>query len=359
MPSDPHSAYGSSAPAPVTATLPGSVLVMAGDPMAMLPVEAREKYRKLEQERDDAGLLVRATVADQQQLQIDVQRHRNRIKELQTPRGAGGFGLSDDALQVVQERRALDGKLVEHRRLAARAEELGAKFQKAGEIVRAIEQGVAAHPAGCIGQMVEAETPTLKGRSIIDAIEARRRRVGQLKSDLRRILTAPWPSAMAKKKMRAQVVQLAESGAPRTGSAIAWDEPVAFPTRTYQVQVLNADPNAIGFVELPDVLGLFAWLYRDALVAALDREIDDCADDPSALTGEQRQEAEAEVLADLLAVEREECRLIEIAQAQGQPADYRVDCDPRAILGFEWVAAPSSAARESDGEFGLVRHFGP
>ncbi len=63
------------------------------------------------------------------------------------------------------------------------------------------------------------------------------------------------------------------------------------------------------------------------------------------MTAEQRQKAEAEVLADLLAVEREECGVIELAKSQNLPADYRLDCDPRAILGFEWVTAPPPIAR--------------
>ncbi len=104
--------------------------VRAGDQMEVLPSEAREKLRALEQERDDAGILIRATVEDQQQLRLDILRHQNRIKELQTPRGVGGFG--DDAPQVVQERGMLDKKLAEPRRLDARNEDRGATFQKAG-----------------------------------------------------------------------------------------------------------------------------------------------------------------------------------------------------------------------------------
>ncbi|MCK1640337.1 hypothetical protein IVA95_22690 [Bradyrhizobium sp. 157] len=110
---------------------------------------------------------------------------------------------------------------------------------------------------------------------------------------------------------------------------------------------------------MPDTLGLFAWLYRDALIAALDREIDAIADDENALTAEQRRDAETDLLGDLLQAERDECSLIEIAQSQGLPANFRVDCDPRAILGFEWVTAPSPAAPEDAGQGGLVRHVDP
>jgi hypothetical protein len=89
---------------------------------------------------------------------------------------------------------------------------------------------------------------------------------------------------------------------------------------------------------LPDTLALIAWLHRDTLIAALDREIDEAADDKNAMTLEQRRKAETQMLADLLAVSREECALSEAAQAQGIAIDYRTDCDARAILGIEWVA---------------------
>jgi hypothetical protein len=342
----------------VAGPLQAMMAMRTGDPMDVLPNEAREKYREFEQKRDEAGILVRAIVEDEQQLRIDVQRHKNRIKELQTPRGAGGFGLGDGAPQVVQERRMLDEKLDEQRRLIARRDDRGIIFQRAAQLISNIEQGVAGRPAVCIGQMVKVDTPFFKG-NIIDAIEGRRRRGRELKADLHRVRSAPWPSSIAKKKMRERIEQLAETGAPRADAAIETDQPVTFPTRTYQVQVLNADPSAVGFVELPDALGLFAWLYRDALIAALDREIDGCADDPNALTAEQRRKAEAEIHADLLAIEREECALVEVAQSQGLSADYRIDCNPRAILGIEWIAAPPPAAPEDAGQAGVVRHVGP
>jgi hypothetical protein len=342
----------------VEGPLQAMMAMRTGDPTEVLPSEAREKYRVLEQKRDDAGILVRAIVEDQQQLRLDVLRHQNRIKELQTPRGAGGFGLGDDAPQVAQERRMLDGKVAEQRRLMALSEVRGATFQNAGRLIRNIEQAVAARPAGCIGQMVKVDPPTFKG-DILNAIEGRRRRGRELKADLHRVRSAPWPSSIAKEKMRERIEQLAESGAPRADQAIEHDAPISFPTQTHQVRVFNADPSAVGFAELPDTLGLFAWLYRDALIAALDREIDEVADDPNALTGEQRRKTEADILADLLAVEREECALIDLAKSQHLPADYRADCDARAILGIEWVAAPPPIAREDEGQAGIIRRVGP
>jgi hypothetical protein len=69
-----------------------------------------------------------------------------------------------------------------------------------------------------------------------------------------------------------------------------------------------------------------SWLHKSALISALDREIDTEADDKAALSHETRQQREAEVLGDLLAVERDEAALVWQAQAQGLPVELRTDC---------------------------------
>ncbi|MEZ2144933.1 hypothetical protein AAE026_21975 [Bradyrhizobium sp. DN5] len=342
----------------VAGPLQAMMAMRTGDPMEVLPNEAREKFRELEQKRGDAGILVRAIVEDQQQLRIDIQRHQNRIKELQTPRGTGGFDLGDDAPQVISERRTLEEKLAEQRRLTALNEARSTVYQRIGELVRNVEQAVAARPAGCIGQMVKIDLRAFKG-SILDAIEARRQRCRELKADLHRVRSAPWPSDFVKQKMREQINRVAESGRPLVEQAVEHNEQVSFPSQSHQVRIFNSDPAAIGYVELPNTLEVVFWLHRDELIASMERAVDEIADDQSALTEEQRRDAEAEIHVDLLAVEREECALVEIAQSQGLPADYRVDCDVRAILGFEWVPAPARVPREDDGQFGVVRRVGP
>lgn len=342
----------------VAGPLQTMMAVRAGDPMEPLPAEAREKYRELEQKRDDAGVLIRAIVEDQQQVRADIQRHQNRIRELQAGRGAGGFALGDDATQVVAERCALEGKLSEQRRLAARNEDLGGTFQRVGQLIRSIEQAVAARPSGCVGQMVVIETPKFKG-TIADGIEARCRRGRELNADLHRVRTAPWPSAFVKQKMREEINRLADSGRPFVDQAVEHNEHVSFPSESHHVRIFNSDPAAIGSVELPNTLGVVFWLHRDELIAAMEREVDEIADDANALSEEERQEAETQILGDMLAAEREECKLIEIAHSQGLPAEYRNDCNPLAILGITWTTAPQPVVQHGAGETGLTRRIRP
>jgi hypothetical protein len=341
----------------VTGPLPG-MSMRFGDPLEELPAEAVEKFRKLELRRDEAHVLLQAAIESQQELQRDVTGDQARIKRLMQHPHEGGFGLADDAPQVAAEQKKLDRKRAEQRRLTALSEARGTIWKNAAELVRNIEQAVVTHSGGYVAEIVGGDAPTFKG-NILDAVEGRRRRGRELQADLHRIRSSPWPSALAKQKMRERIEQLAESGRPWVEQAIENGAEIPFPTQTHPVRILNGGPGLIGFAELPDMLALMTWLHRDALIAALDREIAEVADDPSAMTHEQRQKAEAQIRADLLAVERQECALIEIAQAQGLPVEYRGDCDPRAILGFEWVAAPAPVPREGDGQAGVVRRVGP
>jgi hypothetical protein len=70
-------------------------------------------------------------------------------------------------------------------------------------------------PSGVRLEDFEGPEPTLnKGENgILDAIENRRRRVRELRADLHRIESAPFPSSHAKAQMRAQIGQLAQAGA--------------------------------------------------------------------------------------------------------------------------------------------------
>jgi hypothetical protein len=65
---------------------------------------------------------------------------------------------------------------------------------------------------------------------------------------------------------------------------------------------------------VPDVLGLLAWLHRDALVKAVSAEIDNMADDAHALSDTERQKRAAQLRAELLDLQREECELVEASR---------------------------------------------
>jgi hypothetical protein len=187
-----------------------------GDPIeGLLPPEAHAKLRSFQDERDAAHVLLIAVVDDQQELRLDIMRGETRVKELMTPRGVGGYGLADDEPQVLAEQEKVGRKRAAQRRLASLYEVRSDAYRHVADLVRAIEQEIAARPSGCIAKTVSIETPAFKG-NIIDAVEGRRRRGRELVSDLARVRAAPWPSSIAKAKMRERITQLAEAGAPRS-----------------------------------------------------------------------------------------------------------------------------------------------
>jgi hypothetical protein len=106
----------------------------------------------------------------------------------------------------------------------------------------------------------------------------------------------------------------------------------------------------LAFTETTDPIALVAWVHKDALVAALDREIDAEVDDGAALSHETRQQREAEVQGDLLAVERDQSALVWQAQAQGLPCEFRADCSPLAILQVQLITVPRAAPPPSSPE---------
>jgi hypothetical protein len=195
-------------------------------------------------------------------------------------------------------------------------------------------------PGNCKLEAVEGEPPRLnKGETVIDAIERYRRRGRELRADQHRIASAPYPSSYAKQRMREQIEALAMQGAPSVSSLIELDGKIESQTQRLTSEV-HAERRSLAFTEVPDATALTCWLHKSALISALDREIDTEADDKAALSHEARQQCEAEVLGDLLAVERDEAALVWQAQAQNLPVEHRGDISPLAILQVRLVTAP-------------------
>ena len=88
----------------------------------------------------------------------------------------------------------------------------------------------------------------------------------------------------------------------------------------------------------------------NALLARLDALISEEADDPAALTHEARQKAEAEVMGDLLAVERDEAALVWQAQSQSLLVEHRADISPLALLGLRLITAPRAVPPSTSAE---------
>jgi hypothetical protein len=265
-----------------------------------------------------------------------------RKKRLTDHQHDGGFNLKADDPRVIAAQAQLDKLNDDFRRLNERDELRTAAWRTAGYALVNVETWLRdGRPHGTILQDYEGEVPkVVKGETVIDAIERLRRRGRELKARRHTIQSAPFPSAHVRAKIRQEVEGQATRGAPVVSDVIEHDRLVVWPMQRLQGAIINAQVPSFAVTEVPDVLALFAFVHKAALLASLDALVSEEADDDAAMTHEARQQQEAEVQGDLLAVERDEAALVWRAMDERLPVEHRNDCAPQAILQCRLVRAP-------------------
>jgi len=121
--------------------------------------------------------------------------------------------------------------------------------------------------------------------------------------------------------------------------AVIGAEGLSFQTVSLSSLVRGEKP-ALAFFEAIDILGLLCWLFKDELLAKISASLDEVADDEAALSQQQREQMEAQIMADALMIERAECSLVWHAEAQHETIDFRSDTTPMALLGVQLVNQP-------------------
>lgn len=312
------------------------------DLIELLPPAAAEKLRTLRQRSLDLHAII-PPFEEVRQASIARSEAASALRRLTDHQQLGGFNLPQSAPQVVAAQRTLDKATATFEELQARQAARSAAWQAASAVPANIETWLRdGRPQAAA--LEDIETPAVKlnkGEGLLDAVARLQRRARELKADQRRIEAAPWPSTHARAKMRAEIEQLSQRGAPDVSLLIEMDRSVVWPTQRVQSEVHGTEQRAIAFTETLDALAIVAWLHKDALIAALDREIGSEADDKSALTPEQREIAEAEVMADLLDIERQEAALTWRALSEKLPVEFRSGIAPQAVLGLNVVTKPN------------------
>ncbi len=305
-----------------------------------LPPAAAERLRLLRQRAADAHRLIPEfeTIREASMRKIEA---ANELKRLTDHPQDFGFNLKPDDPRVKTAIKHLEKMTADLKRLTELREVRTAAWHAASAALAACESWLRdGKPHGTTFEEVETEPPKLdKGEDVLSGIERLRRRVRELRADLHRIASAPFPSSYDKAQMRAQVEALAQRGAPSVSRLVELDGPVDFQMQSLRSEV-HAERRSVAFTDTADALALIAWLHRDGLIAALDREIASEADDKAALSHEARQKAEAETKGDLLAVERDESWFVWSAMEQNLPVQHRADCSQLAILQCQLVTAP-------------------
>jgi len=311
-----------------------------------LPRPVKEKLRCLRRERDDARSLWRAG-SDEREETLGIKRAaESRLKTLTGGReNSRWFGNSqasrfdkvpDDHPEVVATLARLEDSTARLGRLNSIVEARSHQSQELGRLVGSLER--------YLESLGDRETTLYKGstprrqksESFIDAVERCRRHLRELNSDRHRVRSAPWPSAEAKQRARAEILKLAERGQPNVLSVIENpDASIDWAERQFSdVRIGDRVVTAIGD---PSALVLLVWLHHELLIQRIEQQIDLVADDQNALTSAQRAEKLKPIEKDRLAAEREEEFLIGSAIEEGANILRRSDADPRAVLGLDDV----------------------
>lgn len=302
--------------------------ISLGSPRIKLPEPALFHLEALEAEARERNLTVVDLWSQLYELRQDRMRIQQRIDQLTGPPNR----LSADDPRLVDENRRLDRLNKKIEPLERRHAEKQALWTDLAGLVGAVDHWI----VGKTCRMYEGPVPQLrKSETFGQAVEARRRRLRELKADRAKHAAAPTPAAKAKELVRAEVAKYAELGCPDVapvidhGEAARW--PIAGMNRSnfgsLKAQVAGGDSGQVF-----DGAAMLCWLFRDQVIAALEKEIDALASDEVALSAEDRARLIAECDRDACALEIEEEQLIRAAAESGQPIERRRDASPEAVL---------------------------
>jgi len=266
------------------------------------------------------------------------------FQRLQAHPQDGGFGLPPTDARVVAAERQLARSRDDARRAQERSDKLAAAWRAASLPLAGCED-LLKHglPSGV--QLLDYDGPAaaallLKGeKNVIEARENRGRRAREIKAAIHTIQSSRFPTSYCKQSAREQVELLARRGAVSVSRLVEIDGELEWPL-TRQTSEVIAERRSLAFAEVPDTLALIAWLHKDALITAIDREIDAEGDDAGSLSHEERLQRITEAQSDLLDIERQEAALVYAAWEHGLACEHRADCNPVAILGIELRTVP-------------------
>jgi hypothetical protein len=310
-----------------------------------LPAVAAARLEALQERIDELSALYDHASSAWREEHDAQQRATNEHRVLTEPYAATAYGSGqivspDDPaakeLQARADRRAAAARKA-NEKMGALAARLSPLRQLHVRVSRYIDRAGA--------EIAEIKLPALKLKpkeNVAEAIERIRGDLQALLAQLSAARAALLPSAVAKQNSRRQIEELAEQGRPTTWETLE-GRTIQWPTTSFRVDTSTAFVASEGtprlggllWAEVPHVQALFTWLNKDALIAAIGKQIDAEADDKAALSPAEKAKRETEILAAILDVEREEAALIDKA---GDFELYRPDTDPRAFLSINGPA---------------------
>lgn len=310
---------------------------MPDDLADLLPEDAAARLKSWREQRADAHAAYVVTQEKWNEAFKNKGEAAGRVAVLTDWAAAGRAGngrtYSDDDPSVINARQKLENATAAFNDINARRETLAQRHAGTARLVDTCERYLGQNAYGSF-----AAHPPVKAKG---AIEAARTEIARARENISRIVSAPIHSTMVKAAVRDEIERLAARGRPDTSRLFSGAGSLSWPQAQARVNVdglvvvhsvddLESRVLGRASAETPDTLALMAWMHRDTLIAALDREIGKVADDPAALSVDERASQLSKAKADLLAAER-----IEVALIDDAGEAYRTDTDPRALLGID------------------------
>jgi len=209
----------------------------------------------------------------------------------------GGFGLEEDAPQVVVERKKLQRALQHRDHQKTLIDARRGKWTNAGQLRKATEDWATRGgiPGGCskLEAVPDQSLSKLlsKGETISEGVERCRCKLAELADKQQKIERAPWPLSAAVADATNLIRELAKAGKPQFESAIKYGQPISLPSTRLASTVLNVEPKVgppVAFAEMPEALGLICWAFHDIILEKIAVGLGEVADDKHALSKEQR-----------------------------------------------------------------------
>jgi outer membrane murein-binding lipoprotein Lpp len=151
-----------------------------------------------------------------------------------------------------------------------------------------------------------------------------RQQIAELSADMHQVKSAPFSASLAKTVSREKIERMAAAGAPDVLHCVDTGQPFKFSF------LAAADDFSLHGADLSACQ--MAWLHKDEMIAKIEAEIDELADDANALDPAEREAKLTTLAEERLKLERIECELI---QNNPNQFEYRADVSIEALLGVE------------------------
>ncbi len=237
------------------------------DVIAALPPAAAERLRMLRQRSLDLRAVIPPfeDVREASMARVEAERAVSRLTD--HPQN-DGFNLPLDNRSVVEATKHLEKMTADFERLKQLQATRSGAWQAASQALSACETWLrTGRPSGVVLQDFDPVPKLAKGEGVADAIERLRRRGRELKADLHRVRSAPYPSAHALKRLVEIVTRLARE--PDVSLLLEHDADIFWPTLRKQAEVVGSEQRSLAFHETTDTIGLLAWLMKDTLTKKL------------------------------------------------------------------------------------------